>query len=485
VGGGHIVREQRTIYNLYKSMEINNNKTIHFIGIGGSGMCPLAKILLQDGYAVTGSDLKENLNTIILKDFGAKIFLGHKPSNLREADVVVASSAISKTNIEYSNAIQDKTVLKRAEMLDFAMQSYEKRIAIAGTHGKTTTTAMISRVLELSNKNPSYIIGAEMQDYGSNAALGHKEFFVTEADESDGSFLYLKPNIAVITNLEAEHMDYYKNLENLLDHFKKFLKITLEQKGHLIINKDDTNLTKICSKLPKDKVHYYSIEEPSNVMASNITHSANGAHFNLIINGKDEGEIHLRVFGKHNIYNALATICFGLHANISIEQIKKALFSFMGTKRRFQLITNTNDITIYDDYAHHPTEIAVTLDGIKKSFPEKRIICIFQPHRYTRTLDLIDKFPDAFKQADIAIITEIFAANEKQIDGISGKLIVDKMTTSTPPSALFFSKKSEVAPYLFPLLKKDDVVVTMGAGNITSVARELHARLNTSKPKQD
>ncbi|MFC1770897.1 UDP-N-acetylmuramate--L-alanine ligase [Candidatus Margulisiibacteriota bacterium] len=460
-------------------MEINTSKTLHFIGIGGSGMSPLAKICLKQGYKVTGSDLKESLNTITLKEAGAKIFYGHKSSNLREADIVVVSTAIQKDNPEYIAASQAKTILRRAEMLDIIMRDHKKKIAVAGTHGKSTTTAMVARILETCKKNSTYVIGAELQDYGGNAAYGTGPYFLTEADESDGSFLCLHPNVGLLTNIESEHMDYYKNFKDLLDHFTKFIQKILDVNGYLIINQDDKHLVNLTSKIPKENLFSYSIENPSQVMAKNISFSSEGSSFQLFIDEKNQGEIHLKVFGRHNIYNALAAISLGLQENLPLDLVKKALFNFSGTNRRFQQIAQINNIVLYDDYAHHPTEIKVTLDAIKQSFPEKRIVCIFQPHRYTRTLDQLDNFPHAFNSSDITIITEIYAASEKKIAGISGKLIADKIEKEKKLKSKFIEKKSDIANYLIPLLKENDLVITMGAGNINYIAKELIARLKS------
>ncbi|MGE4169332.1 MAG: UDP-N-acetylmuramate--L-alanine ligase [Candidatus Margulisiibacteriota bacterium] len=460
-------------------MTISKKKTIYFIGIGGAGMSAIAKILLEQGYKVSGSDLKETITTIRLKDLGAKLFYGHDPKNLRSADYVVVSSAISEDNPEYTHALQEKLpVLKRAEMLNEVMKSFPGRISVAGTHGKTTTTSMITRVLESANQKPTYIIGAEMADYGGSAGLGDGNYVVAESDESDGSFLHLEATIGVLTNIEPEHMDYYKRVDNLFGHFVTFMNAILSRKGYLVLNADDANLMSLVPQLSDtSSVIYYGIEAEASIRAQSIVHSPTGVHFNLLVNGEDMGEVLLSVKGVHNVYNALAAIAFGLREHLPLDLIKKGLMNFTGAKRRLQVIGQVNDIIVYDDYGHHPTEIRVTLEGVKQSL-QRRTICIFQPHRYTRTRDLLESFPTAFGAADKVIITEIYSANEKKISGISGKVIVDKMKKLYPQvDVCFISKKSDIASKLAPTLKQGDVVITMGAGDIYTVAKELYVQL--------
>jgi len=416
------------------------NKTLHFIGIGGSGMSPIARIFLQKGFRVTGSDLKENWNTLTLKEEGAKIYFGHHPSNLREAHVVVVSTAIPQDNVEYQ-AAKDRLLplIRRAEALDILMNHYSKKIAIAGTHGKTTTTSMITRVLEANQKTPTYLIGSELMDYGGHSGLGNGEYIVAESDESDGSFLCLHPNIAVVTNIEAEHMEYFKNMENTRVHFRTFMESVLNTRGYVIVNKDDKEILSLAESFPVDQVHYFSIKQESPVMAKGLRETETGIVFKLLVNGCEEGEVDLKVYGQHNVYNALAAIAFGLRENLELDRIKKGLSQFLGTKRRFQLIGQHNTISIFDDYGHHPTEIKTTLEAAKKSF-NKRIICIFQPHRYTRTRDLLEWFPHSFSFADKVVITEIYSAHEPKIDGISGKIIVSPLAGGL--SSPYFSGSS-------------------------------------------
>jgi len=460
-------------------MQDLNKKTIHFVGIGGSGMSAIAKVALEKGYKVTGSDLKESISTLKLKELGAKIFRGHKPENVREAGVVVVSTAIQDNNPEIAQAKLNRLpILRRAEMLNHLMNDFDRRISVCGTHGKTTTSSMITKMLETANKTPTFLIGAELNNFGSNAALGSGHYFVAESDESDGSFLCLSPNVSVVTNIESDHMDYFKDFDDVKDHFYKFMQGTLDRDGYLVLNVDDTVLKQWVSPAP-DRVITVGINQDANIMASDLTPSEEGIRFKLKVDKKDKGDVFLKVFGTHNVYNALCAIAVGLKENIPLEVIKEGLFGFLGTKRRFQLIGEVKGIQVYDDYGHHPTEIKVTLESTKASF-KKRVICIFQPHRYTRTRDLLESFPDAFDAADHVIITEIYSANERKIDRLSGKHIVERMKEKGHPSVQFIAKKSDIATLLIPQLNAGDIVLTMGAGDIHSVSKELVNQLKKS-----
>lgn len=458
-------------------MEISKSKTLHFIGIGGAGMSAIARVALEMGYPVSGSDMKESISTIRLKDLGATIFIGHKPIHLRKADVVVVSTAIPEDNPEYQFAKQEKMqVIRRAEMLDVLMQYFETRVSIAGTHGKTTTSSMISKALADLGKKPTFLVGADLKDLGGNAGLGLGKYFIAESDESDGSFLHLHPNVGIVTNVEADHLDFYKDFDNIKTHFKQFMDGVIDRNGYLVLNKDDEVLAKIGESYG-DKVIWFGIKTPADVAATEISHSQNGTRFKVAIMGKVAGEVQLSVFGMHNVSNALALIAFGFKEGLSLEKVAQSLFGFSGAKRRFQLIGSENGIDVYDDYGHHPTEIATTLDGARKSFPDKRIICIFQPHRYTRTRDLLESFPGSFQFADIAVITEVYSANEEKIDKISGKLISDRIQEQGHSEAFFVSKKSDIPKMLLEILRPNDLVITMGAGDIHSVAKELISQL--------
>lgn len=460
--------------------DIPLHKTIHFIGIGGAGMSAIAKVAIEKGYKVSGSDLKESIHTIRLKDLGAEIHVGHKPANLRKADIIVISTAIPEDNPELQFAKQERIpMIRRADMLDLLMADASKRIGVAGTHGKTTTSSMITQALAACGKVPTFVIGAELKDFGSNGALGNSDYFVAEADESDGSFLCLHPNIGVITNVEADHLDYYKEFQHIQDHFRRYIQAISDINGYVVLNLDDPILKELGTQT-QAKAIYYSLKTPSAVMARDIVQTNQGTRYTLVLEGTPVGEVQLQVHGLHNVMNSLAVIALGVEEKLPLEKLKKGLASFSGTKRRFQLIGQAQDILVYDDYAHHPTEIDVTLKGAKAGF-KQRIICIFQPHRYTRTRDLMDSFSDAFSAADEVFITDIYSANEKKIEGVSSDIIVNDLLKKGV-SAHFIPKKSNVAQDILPYLKPHDLVITMGAGDIYTVAKELVAQLKTSAP---
>ncbi|MFA5878799.1 MAG: UDP-N-acetylmuramate--L-alanine ligase [Candidatus Margulisiibacteriota bacterium] len=457
---------------------ITPSKTIHFVGIGGVGMSAIARILLEQNYKVTGSDLKESINTIRLKDFGAKIFYKHDPSNLRVANMVVVSSAIREDNPEYVEAINNHIpVFKRGQMLSFIMEQFSKKIAIAGTHGKTTTSSMITMVLDSAKKSPTYTIGADMNDFQGNAALGNGNFFVTEADESDGSFLYLNPNISVVTNVESEHMEYFKSEEQLKKCFHEFIGKS-QMRGYSVLNGDDLNIQEIIKDLPKNNLIFFGLNKTANFSASDIVFNENGVKYTLLIDQKPVHEICLQVYGLHNVHNSLAAIAIGVKEGIPLIHIAKALADFSGTKRRFQLVGQVNDIMIFDDYAHHPTEIKATLESIKASF-NRRIVCIFQPHRYSRTYDLLTDFTLAFDAAELVVITEIYSAHEQNPHNISAKMIKDKMVKQD--NTFFIAHKGKIIDNLLKHLKPNDLVITMGAGDIYTVAKELCKYLKQKK----
>ncbi len=462
-----------------KSTIINDhfskNKLIHFIGIGGVGMSALAKILLEQGYKISGSDLKESINTIHLKDFGAKIFYKQDKHNLRGAGIVIISSAIKEDNPEYLEAKNlQLPIFKRGELLAFLMEQFKRKIAVTGTHGKTTTTAMIASIFKTAQKEPGYLIGSDMNSALGNAELGKPEYFIAESDESDGSFLFLNPNIGVVTNIELEHMDHYKTKAFLLESFKNFLLTVLNNdNSYLVLNKDDENIREISKDLNSKMVYFFGINDQSGLNARNIEFSDKGLTYQLFNQNEFLGEISLSAFGLHNVYNSLSAIQTAFNEKIPFKVVSVGLANFLGTKRRMQLIGSIDDVLIYDDYAHHPTEVKATLFGIKKSFPEKRIICIFQPHRYSRTQEFLSEFAFAFDLADVLIITEVYSANEANINNVSAKQIVEKINNKNNRDITFIANKSQILPTISAKIKKNDFVITMGAGDIYTIAKEL------------
>ena len=449
-------------------------ENIHFVGIGGVGMSGLAKILLEMGYHVSGSDLKESEITKRLKDLGAIIYQGHDKKNLNGANVVVVSSAIPKNNPEVI-AAQEKQipVWQRAEMLARLMRE-KKGIAIAGAHGKTTTTSMISMILERNGFDPTIVIGGEVNDIGSNAKLGKGEYLVAEADESDGSMLRLDPTIAVVTNIEDDHLDHYGSMENIVKAFVEFIN-KIPPEGFVLLCKDNINVEKIMDSL-KVKTITYGLQENGDYLAKEVKMDNLSSSFQVWAYGKLLGKITLRVPGLHNIYNALAATAICLEQGVSFEQINFSLALFSGVQRRFQIIGRINDIMVVDDYAHHPTEIKVTLQAAQDGW-EGRVIAVFQPHRYTRTKLLHDEFAKAFSQADIIILNEIYSAGENPIPGITGENLCLAVKQYEGREVTILCTKEEIVEHLLEIVQPGDLILTIGAGDIWMVAKELVTKL--------
>jgi len=458
-------------------IDIPLSKTIHFIGIGGCGMSALARILIQKGYTVSGSDLKENTAILRLKDMGATIYLKHDEMHVRKADVIVVSTAIRPDNCEYIKAKSDcLPIYHRSEILAMIMAEFATRIAVAGTHGKTTTTAMMARVLDILGVSPTYVIGGEMVDFKCNSSLGTSHYAVAEADESDGSFLNLNPTVSIVTNVEAEHMDHYGTEAVLRNAFLRFMSKAIDNNGIIVLNQDDDLLFKATAGFPRSQVVTYGITTDAQVQAKHIRFMPTGVCFDLVYDGKELGAVHLKVFGMHNVSNSLAIFAYGLCRGFSFKAIADGVCQFSGTKRRFQHIGHQHGGDVYDDYGHHPTEIETTLKGIKHSFG-RRLICIFQPHRFSRTRDLIDVFPTCFGDADEVIITDIYSANEPNPDQLTSQAIVDRMTESERAKTVFIPHKSDIAHHLVMSIQDGDMVITMGAGDIHTVGTELLQQL--------
>ena len=450
--------------------------TYHFIGIGGCGMSGIAKLLLQLGCTVSGSDIKESLTTNYLSNLGATIYLTQNASNIKNDSIIVISSAISNDNPELIEAKkQGLTCLMRAEMLNELMNMHRQKISVAGTHGKTTTTAIIATILNEAGLNPTYLTGSPMKTTGSNANLGKKDYFVTESDESDGSFLKLSPNVSVITNIEPEHMDFYGSTENLMTHFKEFGEKTIQQNGYVILNNDDPFSRDQLSTIEENRKITFSIHHNSDVRATDITHTNEGSSFKLWIYQEECGDVHLRVHGNHNIYNTLAAIAVATKENINRQTIINGVQKFKGTQRRFEKYSEIDGISLYDDYAHHPTEIKLTLESAKASL-QKSIICVFQPHRYSRTKQFLNEFSDSFQDADTIIITDIFAANESNDHSISANDIVIRLKEKGK-DAYYIPDKDAIPTFIHGQTTQNDVIITMGAGNISSILPKISQKL--------
>ncbi|MBT6120591.1 UDP-N-acetylmuramate--L-alanine ligase [bacterium] len=463
--------------------KLNKVKPIHFIGVGGCGMNPIAKTLFQLGYTISGSDFKPSTLSSYLIENGAQITIGHHESTINsDIQLVVFSTAISPLNCERIEAKRlNIPTVERAIMLNSIMQLYTEKISIAGTHGKTTTSSMLACILDACQKDPTYIIGSEVLNFGKSSTLGTSPYFVAESDESDGSFLYLHPNVAIISNIENEHMEFFKTSANLFQHFVKFSSEVIQSNGHLFINADDALSTKLISTLNttphSGKIITYGLTTLADFQAKNISPHKNGISFSVDYKGTPIGAIDLRVFGIHNVYNALSTIAYAMSHGLPFDGIQKGLLNFYGTKRRFQLIGEKKSISVFDDYGHHPTEIKTTLEAIKNSF-DRRIVCIFQPHRYTRTRDMFAAFSTAFDPADHVIITDIFSAHEKEIKGINSQTLVQKISNETDQVVSYIGDKNLIVDEIMPLLKPKDIVITMGAGDIHTVANDLYHQLS-------
>lgn len=463
--------------------ELIEEEQIHFIGIGGAGMSGIAQVLLNMGCKVSGSDLKESRNTERLKRFGACIEIGHRADNVGDADVVVISSAIPDKNPEVQYAKENSIpILLRAQMLAKLCEG-KQSIAVAGTHGKTTTTSMIARMMDMSGLDPTFLIGGELNDIGSNAKCGKGEYIVVEADESDGSFLYLGPKIIVLTNIEADHLDYYGDLDHIEEVFLEFVN-KVPSDGFVIACGDDPRLNKLIGSLDKEVVTY-GLDEKNDFYAKDIACESLASCFDVFSGGQLLGRGNLSVPGIHNVYNALATFALGSSLGLPFTELAASMQSFSGVQRRFQVLGEVSDVTIVDDYAHHPTELKATLEAARKG-AWNRVLCIFQPHRFSRTKFLGSDFRDAFDSADLAVLTDIYAAGEEPVPGVTGKLLVDAILQRNPRKpVIYLPKKADILEFMASEVREGDLVLTAGAGDIWAVGEELLNMLEVDLAKAD
>ena len=444
---------------------------LHFIGIGGAGMNPLAKILLDLGYKISGSDRSDSPSLKTLRARGAEIFVGHEETNVpNDADAVVVSSAIPEDNPELAAAKKLRLKMLHRSDINAALLNAKTGIAVAGAHGKTTTTSMIGFVLFNADVDPTIIIGGESADLGTSALLGRSEYLVSEADESDGSFLKLRPSIAVVTNVEDDHLDHYGTLENIRAAFKTFIENT-KPDGVAVLCFDNENLVNIAKSVDR-KIISYAIDNDAEFMAKNIEAAVDGVDFDVYRGGQLLGHAKLKTHGRHNVENALATIAVGTHIGVPFERIADGLSKFRGAKRRFQTKGKVKNVWVVDDYGHHPTEIAATLKAARETKP-KRLICIFQPHRYTRTKILLDEFGTAFREADGLVLTDIYAAGETPIEGINGESVLKKVMALTDQNVSYIPRREDIAPFIADMCEDGDLVITMGAGDIYRTGEEL------------
>ncbi len=448
---------------------------IHFVGIGGSGMNGIAEVLLNLGHQVSGSDLKASPVTERLKGLGAVIQIGHSEKNVKGVDVVVISSAVSHDNPEVRSAdAQLIPVIPRAEMLAELMRM-KNGIAVAGTHGKTTTTSMIATVLGHGGIDPTIVIGGRLNSIGSNARLGQSDFLVAEADESDGSFLKLSPTIAVVTNIDAEHLDFYGSLQKIKKTFLEFVN-KVPFYGLAVLCLDDSNVQALMPGLKKRWLAYGTSAQVD-LRAEEIRQEGFGSVFKVSLKRKELGEFTLHAPGEHSVLNALAAIAVGMELGLSVQVIREGLEAYSGVQRRFSLIGEEKGIMVVDDYGHHPTEIEATL-AAAKGFKDRRIVTIFQPHRYTRTRDLLQQFQTCFNQTDVLILTAIYPAGEGPIPGVSAENIYRGVKEHGHRDVTFLPDMKAIADHLPGILRKGDLVLTLGAGNVYKVGEELLKRLS-------
>lgn len=444
-------------------------------------MSGIAEVLINLGYSVTGSDLQETDITERLRSRGARIFLGHDESFLGDADVVVTSTAISGCNPEVTEAKRRGTpVIPRAEMLAELLKM-KFSIAVSGCHGKTTTTSMISTILASGGLDPTMVIGGKLLNIGTNAHLGSGEIIVAEADESDGSFLRLAPLIAVITNIDREHLDYYEGIEDIKDAFIKFAN-SVPFYGFTIVCKDCGHIKEVLP-LIKRRVISYGIETDADYKAHDISFQEMGSRFRLDYGGKMLGEVTLRVPGLFNVYNSMAAIAVAREMGMDFESIKRGIDLFQGVHRRLEIKGVIDDIVIVDDYGHHPTEIKETLQAARQIWKGK-ITVVFQPHRYTRTQALFKEFLSVFNDADSVILTDIYAASEKEITGIHSEILCKAIKEAGHPDTVYISDFGMIVKRLSEKLNPTDTILTLGAGNVWKIGEELLKTLQQAKERQ-
>ncbi|MCU0454239.1 MAG: UDP-N-acetylmuramate--L-alanine ligase [Bacteroidetes bacterium] len=455
-------------------------KKIHFIGIGGIGMSGIAEILLDQGFAVSGSDRALTEVTERLQQLGATIFEGHQATNIAaDVDTVVYSSAVAPDNPEIQEANRRKIpVVRRAEMLAEVMR-LKYGIGIAGTHGKTTTTSMISLVLMEGELDPTVIVGGKLSGLGgTNARLGKGDFIVVEADEFDRSFLSLTPTIAVMTTLETDHLDCYRDLEDIKGAFIQFAS-RVPFYGFIVLCLDEPALLDIMPTLNKKRIITYGLNPQADVQAVDLRHRENRTTFIVVRGDHDLGEVTIQVPGKHNVQNALAAISVGLELQVPFERIKAGIERFAGVYRRWEKKGEAKGITVYDDYAHHPTECAATLSGVKAGW-RRRVVCVFQPHLFTRTRDFYEEFGKAFLLSDVIVVTDIYPAREEPIQGVTGALIANAAKQFGHKDVHYVTDKAKVPSYLRSITKEGDIVITMGAGDIWKFGEQFLKELRST-----
>ncbi|NQT47221.1 MAG: UDP-N-acetylmuramate--L-alanine ligase [Candidatus Omnitrophica bacterium] len=469
--------EIKEIYIPRLKRRFTRGDLIHFIGIGGIGMSGLARILLEAGFRVSGSDLKQSTITDRLIESGAEVTIGHQEETLKKGpSLVVRTSCISGDNPENMAAKKGRLpIVHRAELLA-SMLHNDEAIAVTGAHGKTTTAAMIALILKDARRDPTFALGAEIPDLGTNARLGKGEQFVAEADESDGSFEFMDPDYMVFTNIDSEHLDYYKDLDGVIAFFQKF--IGAHEQSIFAYNGDDANLATLAKELDM-RGESFGLSEGSDLHAVDIKFKGLGSSFKCFYMGRLLGTVKLGIPGQFNIYNGLAAILIAVQLGIDFEDIKKSLYRFKGAQRRFEIKGEYNDIVVVEDYAHHPTEIQVTLDAARRWW-HGEIIAVFQPHRFSRTRDMADKFAKSFKEADRVILADIYSAFEEPIPGVSTRSIYEKMDPPLKENTELLPK-DRILSRLADILKPGTLLLVLGAGDIGELSTDIVKGLKDKK----
>jgi UDP-N-acetylmuramate--alanine ligase len=463
--------------NLIKIPEMRRIKHIHFVGIGGAGMCGIAEVLKNQGYKVSGSDIKASKTTVQLEENGIKVFIGHAEDNIKGANVLVVSTAIDPENLEVKAAIENRIpVVRRAEMLGELMR-YRHGIAVAGTHGKTTTTSLVTCMLAEENMDPTYVIGGLLNRTGVNAALGASRFIVAEADESDASFLHLEPMAAIVTNIDADHMDTYGgSFDVLKDTFVKFLQ-KMPFYGLAVVCGDDANIREIMPRIGRPVVTY-GFNEDNDIRAIDIDQTGMQSSFTVLRKGREPLRLTINLPGLHNILNALAAIGIATDEGVSDAAIARALEGFSGVGRRFQVQgeypLDDGTVKLVDDYGHHPKEVEATIKAARASHPDRRLVMMFQPHRFSRTRDCFDDFVDVLSQVDQLLLLEVYPAGEKPIVGADSRSLARSIRLRGEVEPILIDPvEGNLQNVIQKVLQANDLLLTQGAGNVGAISVEL------------
>ena len=454
---------------------------VHFVGIGGIGMSGIAELLLNLGFTVTGSDMNRSDNVMRMQKLGIDVAIGHDPSNLNNADVLVYSSAVPAENTEIIRARQKGIpVIRRAEMLGELISVKQTSIAVGGTHGKTSTSSMIGMVLSSAKKDPTLVVGGLVHTLGTNAKLGAGEIIVVEADEFDRSFLALKPTIALVTNIELEHTDCYESLADLKNAFIQFCQ-SVPFYGEVILCADSSTIREIKQKIERP-ITTYGRSRDADFRAENLQFSRSQSEYSVFRKKEKLGDIKLNVPGEHNVMNSLGAVVLGLEMGLTFQEIQTGINAYQGVRRRFEIKGTYQNIMVVDDYAHHPTEVRATLDAAKNGW-DRRIISVFQPHLFTRTQAFFREFADALLTTDILIITDIYPAREKPIPGITAELIVNEAVNQGHSNVHYVPDLENLTTVLDDIVQKNDMVLTMGAGSIWRYSEKYAAHLEQMKTR--